>query len=94
MKAAAELIERIKEDAGFRQKVNACQEGEERLAFLKSEGYDFTPFVQILNNLSDGQPAGEAWPPDASAAPKPGASGFLGRLNRIFTAHKSPRPIR
>ena len=41
MKDAAQFIKRMQEDAEFREKVNACFESEERLAFLKSEGYDF-----------------------------------------------------
>jgi hypothetical protein len=95
MKTAAEFIQRMQEDAEFRQKVNACLEGEERLAFLKSEGYDFSPFVQILNNLSYGhQSSGGLGPTGPSAIPKPGASGFLGRLSQIFRAPKAPRPNR
>ena len=47
MKTGFEFIQRIQEDADFRRKVNACSEGEERLAFLKSEGYDFFPFIEI-----------------------------------------------
>jgi hypothetical protein len=95
MKAAAEFIKRMEEDAEFRQKVNAFHEGEERLAFLKSEGYDFSPFVRILNNLSSGhQAAGGAGPPGARASRKPGASGFLGRLNQIFHPHRDPRTDR
>ena len=44
MKTGVEFIQRMQEDAEFRRKVNAWLNGEERLAFLKSEGYDFTPF--------------------------------------------------
>jgi hypothetical protein len=51
MKTGFEFIQRMQEDAEFRRKVNACLEGEERLAFLKNEGYDFTPFVQIIDNV-------------------------------------------
>ncbi len=95
MKSAAEFIKRMREDAEFRQKVDACFKGEERLAFLKSEGYDFSPFVQILNNLSSDHPsAGGVGPPGGSAIPKPGASGYLGRLGQIFRAPKAPRPDR
>ena len=36
MKTGFEFIQRIHEDAQFRRQVNACLEGEERLAFLKS----------------------------------------------------------
>jgi hypothetical protein len=81
MKEAAQFIKRMQEDAEFRQKVKARFEGEERLAFLKSEGYDFSPFIQILNNLSDvHRSAGGVRPPGGRVGPKPGASRFLGRL--------------
>ena len=46
MKTGFEFIQRIQEDAEFRRQVNACPEGVERLAFLKSEGYDFSPFIR------------------------------------------------
>jgi predicted ribosomally synthesized peptide with nif11-like leader len=48
METGVALIQRMQEDAEFRQKVNACANGLERPAFLKSEGYDFTPFIQII----------------------------------------------
>jgi hypothetical protein len=90
MKTGFEFIQRIQEDAEFRRQVNACPEGEERLAFLKSEGYDFSPFIQILNNLSSGkQSTGGLGPPGASASPRQGASGFLGRTSRIFFSTKA-----
>lgn len=95
MKGAAEFFKRMQEDAEFRQKVNACLEGEERLAFLKKEGYDFSPFVKILNNLSYcHQSIGGLEAPGPSASPKPGASGFLGRLGQIFRGPKASRPDR
>ena len=95
MKTGFEFIQRMQEDAEFRRKVNACLEGEARLAFLKSEGYDFTPFVQIINSLSSGQRSA-AWlgQPGESASPKQGASGFLGRLGQIFRIPKARRPNR
>lgn len=92
MKTGFEFIQRIQEDAEFRRKVNACPEGEERLAFLKKEGYDFFPFTQILNNLSSGkQPTGGLGHPGESAGPRQGASGFIGRISQIFRATKGPR---
>lgn len=75
----------MQEDAEFREKVNAFLNSKERLAFLKSEGYDFMPFVQILDNLSSSQ-----WPtsrlrwPGVSYIPGKARSGFLGRINQIF----------
>ena len=92
MKTGFEFIQRIQEDAEFRRQVNACSEGEERLAFLKKEGYDFFPFIQILNNLSScKQSNGELEHPGESAGPRQGASGFLGRIRQIFRATKAPR---
>jgi len=92
MKTGFEFIQRMQEDAEFRRKVNACPEGEERLAFLKSEGYDFFPFIQILNRISSGkQSTGELGHPGESASPRQGASGFLGRISQIFRATKAPR---
>jgi hypothetical protein len=91
MKTGFEFIQRIQEDAEFRRQVNACPEGEERLAFLKSEGYDFSPFIQILNNLSScKQSNGGLGCPGESARPRQGASGFLGRIRHIFRATTLP----
>ena len=92
MKTGYEFIQRIHEDAEFRRQVNACLEGEERLAFLKSQGYDFSPFIQILDNLSSGQQsAGGLVQLSEPAGPRRGASGFLGRISQIFRATKAPR---
>ena len=91
MKTGFEFIQRIQEDAEFRRKVNACSEGEERLAFLKSEGYDFSPFIKILNNLSSDKPStGALGQPAEGAGPRQGASGVLGRISQIFRAPKGP----
>jgi hypothetical protein len=92
MKTGFEFIQRIQEDAEFRRKVNACPEGKERLAFLKSEGYDFFPFIQILDNLSsDKQSTGGLKPSAESASPRQSGSGFLSRIRQIFRAPKAPR---
>jgi transcriptional antiterminator NusG len=85
MKTGYDFIKRMQEDAEFREKVNAFPNSKERLAFLKSEGYDFMPFVQILDNLSSSQ-----WPtsrlrwPRVSYITGKARSGFLGRINQIF----------
>jgi hypothetical protein len=92
MKTGFEFIERMQEDAEFRRKVNACPEGEARLEFLKSEGYDFSPFIHILNNLSsDRQSTGGLGHPGENARPRQGTPGFLGRISQIFRATKGPR---
>jgi hypothetical protein len=95
MKTGCEFIQRLKEDAEFRRQVNDCPEGEERLAFLKKAGYDFSPFIQVLNNLSSGKPSpGGPGHTGAGASPRQGASGFLGHLRQIFRAPKAPPPNR
>jgi hypothetical protein len=95
MKTGLEFIQRMQEDAEFRQKVNAHPQGEERLAFVRSEGYDFDPFIQILNNLSSGRrPSGEGSRPEGGAIPGKDAPGFLSRLSQILFASKSLRPYR
>ena len=92
MNTGFEFIQRMQEDAEFRRKVNACLEGEQRLAFLKSEGYNFYPFIQILNNLSSAKQSTDGLGhPGESASPRQGPSGFLGRIRQIFRAPKSPR---
>ena len=92
MKTGFEFIQRIQEDDEFRRQVNACSEGEEGFAFLKKEGYDFSPFIQILNNLSSCKQSNGGWGhPGESAGPRQGASGFLGRISQIFRAAKAPR---
>jgi hypothetical protein len=95
MKTGLEFIQRMQEDAEFRQKVNAHPQGEERLAFVRSEGYDFDPFVQILNNLSSGpRPRKEGSRRGGRAFPGVDAPGFLSRLSQILFTSKSLRPYR
>jgi hypothetical protein len=95
MKTGVEFLQRIREDAEFRQKVHACPNGVARLAFLQSQGYDFTAFVQILDNLSSGKgPAGGLKGSSHIAGPGQGTSGFFGRLRQIFRAPPLSRPDR
>jgi hypothetical protein len=92
MKSGFEFIQRMQEDAEFRRQVNACLESTERLAFLKREGYDFYPFIQILKNLSSGkQPNRGLEHPGASARSRQDPAGFLGRIRQIFRTTKAPR---
>jgi len=91
METGVAFIQRMQEDAEFRQKVNACANGAERLAFLKKEGYDFTPFLQILDNLSSSQPSarglGQSGEP---ASHRQGVPGFWSRISQIFRSTKAP----
>ena len=95
MKTGYEFIQRMQEDEVFRRRVKGCPSGEVRLAFLKSEGYDFSPFIQIINKLSSRQwPTGGLGQPEGSATPAKSHSGFLGRISRIFRTSKSHHPER
>jgi hypothetical protein len=94
MKTGLEFIQRMQADAEFRQKVEA-QPREERLAFLRNEGYDFGPFIQILNNLSSGRrtPGGRAQP-GGKGTPGKQTSNFLSRLSQLWFASPSLCPHR
>jgi len=92
MNTAFEFIRRMQEDPEFREKVNACPDGEARLAFVKSAGYDFGPFVQILDNLSSVSPSTVSLrQPRGTPIPGQTAPRFLGRISRIIRASLSPR---
>ena len=85
MKTGYYFIQRMREDAEFRRKVQAFDKVEERLAFIKSEGYDFSPFVEILNNLSASRkPVGWVARSSGKAIPGEWVYNFLGFINRIF----------
>ena len=91
MNTGIALIQRLQTDADFRRRMHAFPAGEERLAFLRSEGYDFSPYIGILNQLSSPTPlAGEVRPPGASAGPRQAASDFLGRIRQMFRVTKGP----
>jgi len=92
METGVAFMQRMREDAEFREKVNAFVNIQERLAFLKSEGYDFTPFMQILDNLSSNwQSAGGLGQPANGTRHTQGPTGFLGRIRQIFRPTKVPR---
>jgi hypothetical protein len=85
METGAAFIKRMQEDAEFRQKVNACADGADRLAFLKNEGYDFTPFMQILDNLSSSQPTPDgSRQPGKSASHRQSGPNLWSRITQIF----------
>jgi hypothetical protein len=96
MQTGGAFVQRMHEDAEFRQKVNACANGAERLAFLKSEGYDFTPFLQIMDNLSSSQQsAGGLGQPGTGTRHRQGAPGLWSRITQIFrTSNNKQRSYR
>jgi hypothetical protein len=91
METGVAFIQRMQEDAEFRQEVNACANSLERLAFLKSQGYDFTPFIQILDNLSSIQQSDSGLGlPGERASHRQGAPGLWSRISQIFRPIKAP----
>lgn len=81
MKTVAEFIQRLQEDAAFEKQAQAFDHGDDLMAFVKREGYDFT-LEQLMNALvpQETLPAETAAPGPAdnssSSAPKPEAAGF------------------
>lgn len=57
IKAAEAFVERMEMDENFNKKITACKDPEERLALVKSEGYDFTKeeINQIKGQLTEEQ---------------------------------------
>jgi len=85
METGIPFIQRMQDDAEFRQKVNACANGVDRLAFLKSEGYDFTPFMKILDNLSSCQQTSRGLKqPGKSTSPRPRGPNLWSRITQLF----------
>jgi predicted ribosomally synthesized peptide with nif11-like leader len=95
METGIAFIQRMQEDAEFKQKVDACADGADRMAFLKSEGYDFTPFMEILDNLSSRQPASAgSRQPGQSTSHRLSAPNLWRRITQIFRPPLSPRSDR
>jgi hypothetical protein len=91
MKTGLEFIQRMQEDAEFRRQVSACPAGQERLAFLRSQGYDFTRFIRILDYMSAGPRSLEGLPrTNRGVILGKGPPGFWGRLGQIWRGFKSP----
>jgi len=60
LESAKAFTERVKTDEDFNRKVSECKSQEARMAFVKSEGFDFTPEdIEIANaEISDEELAG------------------------------------
>ena len=77
MKTLAEFIQRLQDDAAFEKQAHAFDHGDDLMAFVKREGYDFT-LEQLMNELEPEEklPAETAaWrrpPADISPSPPPG----------------------
>jgi hypothetical protein len=67
MKTLGEFIQRLQEDAAFEKQAQAFDNGDELMAFVRVEGYDFT-----LEQLMDEFKQGEKLPAEADGmAPAP-----------------------
>jgi predicted ribosomally synthesized peptide with nif11-like leader len=55
IESAKAFIERMKTDEDFAKKVTACKDEKARMAFVKKEGFDFTPLdiKKLKSELSD-----------------------------------------
>ena len=83
MKTLGEFLQRLENDSLFEKQAQAFNNGDELMAFVESEGYDFTleeltsafkQKAQLPPETEDTAPA----PPDVSASP------LLGRRLRRF----------
>ena len=77
MKTLAEFIQRLQDDAAFEKQAQAFDQGDDLMAFVKREGYDFT-LEQLMNELEPeeklpAETAGLATAPaDINPSPPPG----------------------
>jgi predicted ribosomally synthesized peptide with nif11-like leader len=71
MKTLAEFIQRLQDDAAFEKRAQAFDNGEELMAFVKSEGYDFT-LEQLTIEFKQGAKLSTA---AGEMAPAPGDAG-------------------
>ncbi|WP_028307983.1 Nif11-like leader peptide family natural product precursor [Desulfitibacter alkalitolerans] len=55
VESAKKFLEKMKTDEDFNQKVKGCVDAEERMAFVKEAGFDFTmeEIKEVSENLSD-----------------------------------------
>ena len=65
MKTLAEFIQRLHNDAAFEKQAQAFDHGDDLMAFVKSEGYDFT-LEQLMHEFERGEKS-----PEKTGAPGP-----------------------
>jgi predicted ribosomally synthesized peptide with nif11-like leader len=95
MKTLAEFIQRLQDDAAFEKQAHAFDHGDDLMAFVKREGYDFT-LEQLMNELEPEEklpvetggvaPA----PADVSPSPPPGPDeAEFPRQPEVFSSPES-----
>ena len=63
MKTLAEFIQRLQDDAAFEKQAQSFDHGDDLIAFVRREGYDFT-LEQLMRKFEPGQkPPAEVSPP-------------------------------
>jgi predicted ribosomally synthesized peptide with nif11-like leader len=75
MKTLAEFIQRLQDDPAFEKQAQAFDNGEDLMAFVKSEGYDFTLeqlTIEFKHEAKLGAEAGETAPAPQGADAPPG----------------------
>jgi predicted ribosomally synthesized peptide with nif11-like leader len=90
MKTLGEFLQRLEDDSGFEKKAQAYNNGDELMAFVKGEGYDFT-----LEQLTKAFKERANLPPQAeSLAPaRPEVSAPTPPRPEVTTFPGSPAPL-
>jgi predicted ribosomally synthesized peptide with nif11-like leader len=93
MRTLAEFIQRLHDDAAFEKQAQSFNHGDELMAFVKSEGYDFT-LEQLMREFEPGEklPAetGGTAPADLSAStpPRPDEAEFPRQPEALFSPER------
>lgn len=97
MKTLGEFIQRLRDDPAFEKQAQAFDNGEDLMAFVKSEGYDFTLeqlTIKFKQEAELGRVAGETAPAptgaDASPGEAPQEAAFPGRPEALPGDEPSP----
>ena len=99
MKTLAEFIQRLQDDAAFEKQAHAFDQGDDLMAFVKSEGYDFT-LEQLMNALEPQEtlPAETSGlapaPADIDPSPPPGPDeAEFARQPEALSSEASTTPL-
>ena len=97
MKTLAEFLQRLQDDAAFEQQAHGFDQGDDLMAFVKREGYDFT-LEQLMNALEPQEtlPAetGGLAPADINSSLPPGPEkAEFSRQPEALSSQGSPTPL-